>query len=105
MTALCEEGRFFVWLNKTQCNEKKDFNAAFVAWFNNQLDEWFDSATDLDELIETIDHHHFFLDDAKKDAVRIFYQRLNQIPKQTKRTASFCGLDPKTVYNYTKNDT
>ena len=84
-------------------NEKKDFNEAFVAWFNNQLDETFGSITDQDELIEFIDHHHFNLDDAKKDAVRIFYDRINQIPKQTKRTADFCGLDPKTVYNYTKN--
>ena len=29
---------------------------------------------------------------------------VNGIPKHTKRTAQFFGIDPKTVYNYTKNE-
>ena len=66
------------------------------------MDEALASFTKEDDLIEWIDHNCFFTDDAKKDAVRIFYDRINQLPKQTKRTAVFFGIDPKTVYNYIK---
>ena len=88
--------------NSNHYDPKKDFNALFVAWFQNQLEEVFASFTEEEDLIEWVEHTHFFTDDARKDAVRIVYDRLNGIPKQTKRTADFFGIDPKTVYNYTK---
>ena len=84
--------------------EKKEFKALFIEWFQNELEEAFASFTNEDDLIEWIEHSHFFTDDARKDAVRILYDRLNGIPKHTKRTAQFFSIDPKTVYNYTKNE-
>lgn len=88
--------------NNYHYDQKKDFNALFVTWFRRQLDEVFGTTTEEEEILEWIDHHHFFTDDAQKDAVRILYDLLNGFPKQTKRTAGFFGIDPKTVYNYTK---
>ena len=82
-------------------DQKKDFNALFIEWFKCLLDEACTS-TEVEEILDWIDHNHFFMDDAQKDAVRIFYDRLNGLPKQTKRTSDFFGIDSKTVYNYTK---
>ena len=88
----------------------KDLNAAFDAWFDGQLDELFnaipqdiDPVEQIKQILQRIDGHHFFFDEAKKSAVNKLYHRLSQFPKQTKHTADFFGLDPKTVYSYTKN--
>ena len=95
---------FYIKPNYSTSNnndQKKDFNALFIEWFKCLLDEACTS-TEVEEILDWIDHNHFFMDDAQKDAVRIFYDRLNGLPKQTKRTSDFFGIDSKTVYNYTK---
>ena len=100
----CEAALFYVKPNYSTSNnndQKKDFNALFIEWFKCLLDEACTS-TEVEEILDWIDHNHFFMDDAQKDAVRIFYDRLNGLPKQTKRTSDFFGIDSKTVYNYTK---
>ena len=95
-------GRFFLCtFQLTHIYEKKDLNAEFETWFNTILDETI--GTTPEQIEEQIDEYAFFLDEAKHSAIQTIYNRLLQLPKQTSRTAKFLGIDPKTVYNHTKN--
>ena len=95
-------GRFFLCtFQLTHINEKKDFNAEFKTWLNAILDETI--GTTPEQIDEQIDDYSFFLDEAKLTAIQTVYNRLQQLPKQTSRTAKFLGVDNKTIYNHTKN--
>lgn len=73
-----------------------DLNAELREWLGRRLSEV------LGDNPENIRYYCLFLDEVNKDLVQIVYNRLCQTRGQVKATAEFLGIDPKTVYNYTK---
>ena len=76
---------------------KPNFHAEAFLWFEHMLD------AAIGDKPESIVDYHFFFDEIKRDYVKMVYDRLCQLPEQTKQTADFFGISRKTVYNYTKS--
>lgn len=73
-----------------------DLNAELQEWFGNRLSKMLGGDP------ENINDCYFDLDEAKKDLVRIVYDRLYSSPERAKLTADFFCISRKTVYNYVK---
>jgi predicted transcriptional regulator YheO len=75
---------------------KPDFNEEAIRWFEHMLD------VTVGDKPESVTDYCFYVDDVKRQFVRMLYDRLGQQYEQTKLTADFFGIGRKTVYRYIK---
>ena len=73
------------------------FNEEALRWFEHMLD------VTIGDKPASIADYHFYVDDLKRELVKMVYEQLRQEYEQTKLTADFFGIGRKTVYRYTKS--